>query len=234
MTQVVYDAEFGEVAVRRVATSRSVRVRVKPDGTLVATLPPRGALKLISRLIDDNRIELRQILLKHKQPAAQQYADRQKIGQKHELRYEYADVTKPRMSIRSGEVRIKLPPEMNVSDAAVQDVVSRAVRKAVQTEAEIYLPKRLAELSERTGIRYGSLSFNNAKGRWGSCSSGGQIRLNIALMQIPVSLSDYVMVHELCHILEMNHSDDFWDHVYRYCPNAKLYRKRLRDYSPYI
>ena len=79
--------------------------------------------------------------------------------------------------------------------------------------ARVYLPKRLEQLAEQAQISYAQVTIKNQKKRWGSCSSKGNINLNWRLILVPKYVSDYVMIHELCHRLQMNHSSAYWQLV---------------------
>lgn len=83
------------------------------------------------------------------------------------------------------------------------------------------LPKRVAYFAEIAGVTYGRITIRNQKSRWGSCSSKGNLNFNCLLMLMPPEVMDYVVVHELCHRKEMNHSAKFWTEV----------RKILSDYE---
>ena len=75
------------------------------------------------------------------------------------------------------------------------------------------------------------IKFSNAKTRWGSRHTNGTIRLNRALLKAPLAIVDYVVIHELAHLKEMNHSKRFWTIVERHCPNYKQHRKWLNYYG---
>lgn len=89
------------------------------------------------------------------------------------------------------------------------------------------LPLRLESLAAAHGFRYKRCSVRNQKSRWGSCSSGGTISLNWRLLLLDAALQDYVMLHELCHLREMNHSQRFWSLLERVCPHAMSKDQRL-------
>lgn len=89
------------------------------------------------------------------------------------------------------------------------------------------LPLRLESLAVTHGFRYQRSSVRNQKSRWGSCSSGGTISLNWRLLLLDSALQDYVMLHELCHLREMNHSRRFWNLLERVCPDALNKDQRL-------
>ena len=81
------------------------------------------------------------------------------------------------------------------------------------------------------GVSVNRISIKDQKTRWGSCSSKGNVNFNYNLYYMPEELLDYVVVHELSHRKYMNHSQSFWCEVEKYCPEYKLCRRRLKDYT---
>lgn len=84
---------------------------------------------------------------------------------------------------------------------------------------------------EDTGKVIGDIKIKNQKTRWGSCSSKGNLNFNWKLILLPPELLEYVVIHELCHLKEMNHSTAFWAEVKRILPDYKVRRKRLKESS---
>lgn len=91
------------------------------------------------------------------------------------------------------------------------------------------LVERVEKYSEIMGLSYTTLKLSNARSRWGSCTSRKNILLSWRLVQFPLEVIDYVVIHELSHLVEMNHSARFWNLVQRYCPEYKAMRKILKD-----
>ncbi|MCE9628610.1 MAG: M48 family metallopeptidase [Candidatus Vogelbacteria bacterium] len=88
--------------------------------------------------------------------------------------------------------------------------------------------KRVAELNENYGFKYGAISIRNQSTRWGSCSKKGNLNFNYKVGLLPQSLSDYVIVHELCHLKEFNHSSRFWLLVAETIPDYLVLRRELQ------
>lgn len=80
-------------------------------------------------------------------------------------------------------------------------------------------------------VQYGRITIRNQKTRWGSCSSKGNLNFNCLLMLAPDEVVDYVVIHELCHLIEMNHSKAFWKQVEQVMPDYKKHRKWLKDHG---
>lgn len=95
-------------------------------------------------------------------------------------------------------------------------------------QALILVKNKLEHFNQFYNFKYNKVTIRNQSTRWGSCSRRGNINFNYKLALLPESLTDYVVVHELCHIGEFNHSKDFWDLVARTVPDYKERRQELR------
>ncbi len=115
-----------------------------------------------------------------------------------------------------------------------QEYIRKGIIEALRNEAKNYLPERTDILAQKFGFKYEKVSVRNAKTRWGSCSGKNNISLNIHLMRLPEYLSDYVILHELCHTIEKNHGKKFWTLLDKVTGNAKRLDKELNNYNPNI
>ena len=100
---------------------------------------------------------------------------------------------------------------------------------ALAEEALKVIPERVEYFAKVIGVTYGKITDRNQKTRWGSCSSKGNLNFNCLLMLAPPEVLDYVVVHELCHRKQMNHSKAFWLEVEKVLPNYKEVRKWLKE-----
>ena len=96
-------------------------------------------------------------------------------------------------------------------------------------EACTVIPQRVAHFAPLVGVSYGRITIRNQKTRWGSCSAKGNLNFNCLLLKMPEAVLDYVVVHELCHRKEMNHSARFWAEVEKVLPDYKERRQWLKE-----
>lgn len=136
------------------------------------------------------------------------------------------------------QLRLRPPPDRTQIQTQVQTQIHQdnaqektreQVRRWLQSQAYRVFPERLALYAPQLGVKVQSFSVSSAHTRWGSCSSQGDIRLSWRLMHFDLGLVDYVVAHELAHLLEMNHSPRFWSVVERVYPDYNAARLQLRQ-----
>lgn len=110
--------------------------------------------------------------------------------------------------------------EETLTEQQIRELADRALK---------IIPERAAFYAEKMGVTYGRITIRKQKTRWGSCSGEGNLNFNCLLMLAPPEVLDYVVVHELCHRREMNHSPAFWGEVEKVLPGYKEQRKWLRE-----
>lgn len=101
--------------------------------------------------------------------------------------------------------------------------------KELADQAVEYIPKRVKYYAEKENFVYNKITIKNLVSRWGSCSTKGNLNFNCLLMLTPDYVIDYIVVHELCHLREMNHSEKFWAEVEKIIPDyqrAELWLKQ--------
>lgn len=98
-------------------------------------------------------------------------------------------------------------------------------------EARRFVTMRLSVLNEQYGYAYNRIAIRRNVSRWGSCSARGNLNFDYRILFLPPSLQDYLLVHELCHLKELNHSPEFWALVARMVPDHELRRSELRRYK---
>lgn len=226
------DPEFGAITIKRITNAKYIRLKISNAGKLSATMPRLAPLLMLRRLIDNSREQLRATIQKAPDTTATVYKDGAAVGASHSIRLKYT--TRATAVVRGQMIIWNVPDGDDPESPNNQEVVRNAVRRALDDEAKAYLPRRLKYLAETYGFTYAKTGFGNAKGRWGSCTSHGVITLNVALMNLPMSLVDYVLIHELAHTKHLNHSPQFWAEVERCYPVYRSAKKQLKSFSPYL
>ena len=122
-----------------------------------------------------------------------------------------------REKLRKYENRPSIPP---LTDAELN---------TLKKQAKADLTARAARFAPVVGVNYNRVTIRSQKTRWGSCSQEGNLNFNCLLMLAPGEVRDYVVIHELCHRKEMNHSPRFWAEVARICPQYDTHRRWLKD-----
>lgn len=114
-------------------------------------------------------------------------------------------------------------------DALSVEKFTQEELRALADKALELIPGRAEYFADLIGVTYGRITIRNQKTRWGSCSSKGNLNFNCLLMMAPSEVLDYVIVHELCHRKEMNHSKAFWSEVEKVLPNYRDAVKWLKE-----
>ena len=115
---------------------------------------------------------------------------------------------------------------------------TKGIRPLTREELEVlgqravdYLPGRVRLYAARLGVQPGNITIRNQKTRWGSCSAKGNLNFNCILMLTPPEVIDSVVVHELCHLIEMNHSARFYQKVYSVYPEYDRWHSWLKEHQ---
>ena len=110
--------------------------------------------------------------------------------------------------------------------------LTKAELRQLADQAVRIIPERVRHYAPLIGVTYGRITIRNQRTRWGSCSSQGNLNFNCLLMLTPPEVIDSVVVHELCHRKEMNHSERFYAEVLRVFPEYRKWNQWLRDHGP--
>lgn len=132
------------------------------------------------------------------------------------------------------ETRDKIRVRKQQMDQTGIKRLNQAELEELADQAAEYIPQRVAFFAKKMGVTYGRITIRNQKSRWGSCSAKGNLNFNCFLMMTPPEVIDYVVVHELCHRREMNHSKAFWACVEEVLPDYKKQERWLKEYGSMI
>lgn len=133
------------------------------------------------------------------------------------------------IEVMPGGNRVRWFGDTLILEARPETPLDALARKGLQRRALDVFSDRLAHYSDMMGIAVPQLGLSSARTRWGSCSHSGDIRLNWRLIHLPMHLIDYVVAHEMAHLIEMNHSPAFWSEVEKLYPDWQEARDELKQ-----
>ncbi len=203
---------------------RTIALTVDREGSVTVRAPFYASEAEISRFVQQHLdwIEKAQSKQQQKKDQAPTFA----VGQE--------------MSYLGGRVQVRTAPGKEARLEGQQLLLpadglpqTHALRWLTQ-QAKAYLPGRVSYWAGIMQIWPSRITIANPKTRWGSMKSDGSLRLNVALMHCDPALIDYVIVHELSHRVQMNHSPAFHAHVARYLPDGQQRRKMLKEKGAYL
>ncbi len=214
--------------LKRSSRRRSIGLRIDDRG-LTVCVPARTSEKWLHSVLQEKadwvveKLDGWQI----RKPAAPRWADGESIPYKGELlTLRVVQSLFASAVVRHGsELRVFV-----VNDCAAVHI-EHAVRYWYRDEAEQLFAERVAYYARLLDVVPQSIKLSTAKTQWGSCTPHGSVRLNVQLIKLPPHLIDYVVVHELAHLREMNHSAAFWRVVASVCSDYARLRKELRAIS---
>lgn len=218
---------------KRVPRRRHVHLLINDEGTVEVRAPWRFSLRKAREVLRENA----EWVLRAQDTVRERLAQRPRL------------VTGTRLPLLDGTLRLDVRPRaqidmfqctrpwrghaerrgavLRVNTASLDGVELRTlIERWYRREAAVWLAGRVEHYAPRLGVRPSRVTIRGQRSRWGSCSGKGTVSLNWRLMMVPGALSDYVVVHELCHLRHMDHSPRFWAMVGDVVPD---YRERRRS-----
>ena len=202
--------------------ARRYLLRLRQDGVARVTVPRSGSIKAATEFALRNIGWLEQQF--------QRLATEPKTATEWKLRTEIlfrGELVKIEVET-AGQIRFG-SALLTVRDVSVD--LRPAIQKHLHKFAQQELPARVMELASLHSIQISRVSVRNQKSRWGSCSRSGTISLNWRLIQTPIFVRDYIILHELAHCRQMNHSAKFWQEVERLCADYLMAERWLKQHS---
>ena len=199
---------LGVVFVRRNARARRYLLRVE-NGHVYATMPLRGSEREMLSFINENHDRLIQMIENTPERPTLDESTELKT-QTFSLRIICTSLENIYAALKEGVLHISCPMQTDFIDDRIQKILRKILENALRYEAKRVLPARVKSLADAHGFKYAKVKINNSRTHWGSCTGQKNINLSLSVMLLPEYLSDYILLHELCHTVEMNHSECFW------------------------
>lgn len=230
MEKKINDKELGTITLRQSDRYRRYTLKVV-QGEVIATMPRSGNEKRILDFIEEKRQRLKQMLLQY--PTRMLLDENTILGTfTFRLQIIREDRNTIRITLLDGILTIGFPSHLDITSQRCQDQLYEIIRNVFRREAKRTLPPRIARLAKQHQFDYSAVKINSSRSHWGSCTGRKSINLSFYLMQLPQHLIDYVLLHELCHTIEMNHSPRFWALMDKVTDGkAKALRNELKQYK---
>ncbi len=214
-----------------VPTTRSIRLKIRVDleKGFVVQLPERGRLKDAVRFVEEQRVwiykqwkkmEKQRVKFEHVMQPLLEKSTLTYLGKEYQLVVEVGNRHWPPVAIED---------DLIVVYCVKAELAEKILERWYRQQAKAVISGAIEVYRERMGVKYDSLSIKDQKTRWGSCSSQGNLNFSWRLILAPKAVLDYVVVHELAHLREMNHSERFWRVVENILPEYRLCEKWLKD-----
>ncbi len=214
--------------LKRSSKRRSIGLRIDHRG-LTVSMPLRASEKWLNTVLQEKAQWVVEKLdgWQERAPVETKWADGEPLdylGEQLTLRVEISLFSAP-VQLRKNELWVF------VKNGSAPNKIEQAVTYWYQQEALPLFKQRVAHLAPLLKVSPRTVQLSNAKTQWGCCTARGTVHLNLQLIKLPLHLIDYVVVHELAHLREMNHSAAFWQEVESVCPDYLLRRAELKAIS---
>lgn len=106
---------------------------------------------------------------------------------------------------------------------------SELVTQWLKNKAKEIIPQKTKQWAEKIGVEFNNIVIKDQQTVWGSCSSKKNLNFSYRIIKMPTAVQDYLIVHELCHLIHMNHSPEYWALVAQFCPDHKIHKRWLNE-----
>lgn len=208
-----------EYKVKR-SSRKSVAIKITEKGEIFVLCPLKFANKKIDEILQEKSNWIKTALLKLEEKAERykEFYDYNKVMFLGKI-YSVERFTN---YVRIGHYRYKIKKNTSIKNI---------LKKWLTEQANSFILNRLDELSDKYNLVYRSSKIISARKKWGSCDNLRDININFRLVMLPIECIDYVLIHELCHTIHMNHSLKFWREVEKYVPNYEDLKQVMKQNS---
>lgn len=210
-----WDKDLGIVVIKRNSRAKKVIVRRKHD-VVEMTIPRRLTKSEIKKHFDDLKPK---ILALPKQELAKitEESNIETFTFKVAIIRQTSFEDKIGMHLKQGVLNLDVHPSSNILSLDIQYTLIDLIIYAMRAEAHRVLPSKVMKFAQKFNLTVNQVKINKSKNRWGSCSEAKNINLSLFVMMLPEYLIDYVILHELAHTIELNHSPRFWQVLDVFC-----------------
>lgn len=204
---------------------KNVYIQIK-DGKVIVKAPNRLSEKKIFDIVNSKKEWIYEKINKLKENEIKGGSKVYILGKPYVLKIYFIKEAEEKIQISEGNLQIILPQSRNNknNNEIINELISSLYKKIAEKEVSM----AMALVTRFVGIKPNKYRVKKLKTAWGSCTSNKNITINSELMKFDREVIQYVVLHEICHLKYMNHSNEFWNMVEKYMVNYKEIRKRLK------
>lgn len=223
-----------EYEVIRRPRRKTVGICVKPDQTVQVAIPKRFPLAKVDALVRGKADWIRRKLSQYRDIQAQ-YQPKQYVSGEiftylgHDCRLKVLEGAEIPVSLKQGVLRVSVPRDLSPEQRPLS--VARELETWFRAQAQRHLGERTAWYAARMRVTPVSVGIKSYRSRWGSCHADGRIYFNWRIIMASPSIVDYVVVHELCHLVHHNHSPNYWRLVESIMPEYRAAKVWLKQHG---
>lgn len=205
---------------------KTLSLSILKDGQIVIKAPLKMSTETIEKFVYEKQHWIRQKLayIEHNKEKFDGVMHMKKFllfGNEYSLKL----TSIKKIETSNNEMAIFIP-----KDTPEEKIIAK-LKNWYKKQAKTILEDRLNYICKLIKLKPNNFRISDSKGRWGACNNRGSISFNYRVIMLPPAVIDYVIVHELCHLVEMNHSKKFWNLVYSFLPNADVQKQKIKEYS---
>ncbi|MBR2909684.1 MAG: M48 family metallopeptidase [Clostridia bacterium] len=205
---------------------RTLSLSVLKDGQVIVKAPTKMSQEAIDRFIYEKQHWIREKLaVIHQNQAKFDDIIHMKKYLLYGNQYDVKIANIKKIQTSTQDMCIYIPTSIE------PDKIFSKLKNWYKKTAKTILEERLNYISSIIKLKPNQFKISDSKGRWGACNSKGTVNLNYRVIMLPPQIIDYVIVHELCHLVEMNHSKRFWNLVSSFMPNMESQKHAIKEYS---
>ncbi|MBB4037805.1 hypothetical protein GGR21_003726 [Dysgonomonas hofstadii] len=229
--EIIKDKDLGDIKL--IANSRAKKIIVRRrNGLLQLTHPSSVSISYIKQTIEEMKPRLLKLTERETSPRIFTPGTDFKTFSFSLYLRESISTQNYYMSLKDGILNISCPAGTDYKDTSTQKTIKELIEKAFRYEANRIFPSKVAHFAKKHGFTFTGVKINKSRSRWGSCSSKKSINLSHYCMLLPEHLIDFIVLHELCHTIEMNHGDRFWQLLDKVSDGkARELTKELKSYK---
>lgn len=233
MSKIIFEDKSLEYTLKR-SKRKTIGITISSLGDVVVTSPYRVKIDVIEKVVKSKEVwiykKLKEMEQRNKSIVTHKFVDGEQfkyLGQIYILKILNSSDTKINVSIEDKYIEVKINKQLN--DSFKSELIKISLIKWYREEARKIFKERTEYYGNILGVFPQKIFIKEQKTLWGSCSYKNNINYNWKVIMAPLDIVDYLVVHEMCHIIHKNHSKDFWNLVESIISDYKERRKWLRE-----